>query len=123
MESFRGYTIPSYVTKMFRRADPGMSLLAMLFGLVAGLGLVQCFAGWAAVIRFAAAPAPAPRRLPPVTILKPLCGAEPLLAHALASCCRQDYPAFQIVFGVRDPADPALAVVRELQEKFPDSDI
>src|SRR5208282_1671435 len=106
-----------------RLGDPGMSLLAMVLAPVAGLGLVQCLAGWAAVIRFAAAPAPAPRQLPPVTILKPLCGDEPLLADALLSCCRQDYPVFQIVFGVRDAADPALAVVRDLQETFPERDI
>jgi ceramide glucosyltransferase len=100
-----------------------MSLLAMALALIAGLGLVQCFAGWAAVRRFAAAPAPAPRQLPPVTILKPLCGDEPLLADALLSCCHQDYPVFQIVFGVQDAADPALAVVQDLKEKFPERDI
>jgi ceramide glucosyltransferase len=100
-----------------------MSVLVMVLALVTALGLVQCLAGWAAVIRFAAAPAPPPRQLPPVTILKPLCGDEPLLAETLLSCCRQDYPVFQIVFGVRDAADPALAVVRDLQEKFPERDI
>jgi ceramide glucosyltransferase len=100
-----------------------MSLLAMALAAVAGLGLLQCFAGWAAVIRFVAAPAPAPRQLPPVTILRPLCGDELLLADALLSCCRQDYPVFQIVFGVQDAADPALTVVRDLKEKFPERDI
>ena len=67
-----------------------MILLAMVLALVAGLGLVQCLAGWAAVMRFAAARTPEPRQLPPVTILKPLCGDEPLLAETLLSCCRQD---------------------------------
>ena len=100
-----------------------MSLMAMTFALVAGLGLLQCFAGWAAVARFAAAPALAPQLLPPVTILKPLCGDEPFLTDALGSCCRQDYPIFQIVFGVQDAADPALAAVRNLRERFPEHDI
>jgi ceramide glucosyltransferase len=100
-----------------------MSVLAMVLAFVAGLGLIQCVAGLVAVMRFAAAPAPAPRQLPPVTILKPLCGDEPLLADTLLSCCRQDYPVFQIVFGVQDAADPALAVVRDLQAKFPERDI
>jgi ceramide glucosyltransferase len=32
----------------------------------------------------------------------------------------QDYPAYQVVFGARDPGDPALAVVRRLQAELPD---
>ena len=75
--------------------------------------------GWAAL-----APLPAPRptsppAAPAVTVLKPLHGDEPLLEEALASVCAQDYPDFQVVFGVQDPADPALDVVRRLQARFP----
>lgn len=58
-------------------------------------------------------------RRPPVTILKPLCGAEPGLYEHLRSFCEQDYSEFQIVFGVRDPADPALSVVERLVAEFP----
>jgi ceramide glucosyltransferase len=60
-----------------------------------------------------------PRIMPPVTLLKPLCGAENGLYERLRSFCQQDYRRFQIVFGVRDPADPALVVVRRLQQEFP----
>ena len=42
---------------------------------------------------------------------------------ALASICRQDFPTWQVVFGVQDPADTALPVVRRLQARFPDCDI
>jgi ceramide glucosyltransferase len=41
-----------------------------------------------------------------------------LLEH-LRSFCRQDYPEFQIVFGVRDAGDPACAVVKQLAAEFP----
>jgi len=60
----------------------------------------------------------------PVTILKPLHGAEPGLYDHLASFCVQDYPApRQIVFGVQDPTDPAISVVRQLIADFPGLDL
>jgi ceramide glucosyltransferase len=52
-------------------------------------------------------------------VLKPLCGAEPGLLEHLRSFCRQDYPEFQIVFGVRDAGDPACVVVKRLAAEFP----
>jgi ceramide glucosyltransferase len=64
-------------------------------------------------------PASDPARLPPVTLLKPLCGAEPGLYEHLRGFCQQDYPKYQIVFGMRDPADPARAVVHRLVAEFP----
>jgi ceramide glucosyltransferase len=68
-------------------------------------------------------PAP-PAAYPPVTILKPLHGAEPDLYANLASFCRQDYPApVQIVFGLSDAADPAAAVARRLIADFPERNL
>ncbi len=94
------------------------SAALVLAGLCAA-GLVQCIAGLAALRRFRArAPAQA-ATLPSITILKPLHGNEPLLEEALASCCAQDYPNFQIVFGLQNPRDPALAVLRRLRRRFP----
>ena len=58
-------------------------------------------------------------KLPPVTILKPLCGAEPGLYENLRTFCLQDYPQFQIVFGISEDTDPALAVVARLVREFP----
>jgi ceramide glucosyltransferase len=56
----------------------------------------------------------------PVTILKPLYGDEPGLFGRLMSFCTQDYAApVQIVFGVQDPNDPAIEVVRKLQAALP----
>jgi len=61
---------------------------------------------------------------PPVTVLKPLCGAEPGLDHSLRSFCEQDYAGgLQIVFGVQHPADPALAVLEGLKRDYPRLDL
>ena len=61
--------------------------------------------------------------LPPVTMLKPLCGAEPETYDYLRSFCLQAYPTFQVIFGVSDPDDPAIAIVQRLQREFPASDL
>jgi len=59
----------------------------------------------------------------PVTVLKPLCGAEPELYENLRSYCLQSHTALQLVFGVQNPRDPAIAVVERLRTEFPDVDI
>jgi ceramide glucosyltransferase len=56
----------------------------------------------------------------PVSVLKPLCGAEPGLYAHLRSFCEQDYPEFEIVYGVREADDPACAVVQRLIAEFPE---
>jgi ceramide glucosyltransferase len=56
---------------------------------------------------------------PQVTLLKPLCGVEPDTYDCLRSFCDQDYPDFQIVFGVSRESDPAVSLVRRLQREFP----
>ena len=88
-----------------------------------GMGVAQSAAGWLALQRFARRAVPVPVSRPPVTILKPLHGDEPMLEAALASFCAQDYPEFQIVFGLQDPADPALHVLRRLRARFPGLDM
>src|ERR1700676_5285530 len=57
---------------------------------------------------------------PPITILKPVRGVEPGLAENLRSFCTQDYPDFDVVFGVLDPEDPALAIIRGVAAEHPD---
>src|SRR6266481_7623104 len=58
-------------------------------------------------------------QLPPVSILKPLKGVDPQIWESFCSHCEQDYPEFQLIFGVSDPVDPAVEVVRKLQAKYP----
>jgi ceramide glucosyltransferase len=62
----------------------------------------------------------APRLLhPPVTVLKPVCGLDPGLEENLRSFCEQDYPEFEVIFGVRDEADPAVPVIQKVLAEFP----
>lgn len=94
----------------------------------AAAGALQALAGAWLVRRFAARLTASPSGhltdpLPAISVLKPLCGDEPMLETALASICTQDYPALQIVFGVQDPADPALAVLERLRARFPGVDM
>src|SRR5438270_1018390 len=58
-------------------------------------------------------------QLPPVTMLKPLKGIDPEIWESFCSHCEQQYPSFQLIFGVSDPADPAIELARKLQAKYP----
>jgi ceramide glucosyltransferase len=58
--------------------------------------------------------------LPPISILKPLKGTDPEMYESFRSHCMQDYPEYEIIFGVSDPNDPAIENVKQLQQEFPD---
>jgi ceramide glucosyltransferase len=57
--------------------------------------------------------------LPPVTILKPLKGVDPEIYESFRSHCLQEYPQYEIIFGVSNPQDEAVASVEQLQREFP----
>lgn len=61
--------------------------------------------------------------LPPVSVLKPLKGTDPDIYESFRSHCLQDYPEYEIIFGVSDPNDAAIASVQQLQREFPDRTI
>jgi ceramide glucosyltransferase len=63
------------------------------------------------------------RKRPGVTVLKPLKGLDADLYHNLSTFCEQEYPEFQILFGVADADDPTVRVVRQLQAAYPGVDI
>jgi len=57
--------------------------------------------------------------LQPVSILKPLKGTDPDIYESFRSHCLQDYSEYEIIFGVSDAADLAVAAVQKLQQEFP----
>lgn len=97
--------------------------LAVAAAAFSGVGVAQGAAGLVLLERFLKAPELVAENLPPITILKPLHGDDPELEAALATFLTQDYPTFQVVFGVQNPADPALTVVERLRARFPGRDI
>lgn len=62
---------------------------------------------------------PKPEALPPVSILKPVKGVDPLFYSAVCSHVQQDYPHFELLFAVADMDDPAVPVIRQVMEEFP----
>jgi ceramide glucosyltransferase len=62
---------------------------------------------------------PAPGTLPPLSILKPIRGRDPGFYEAIRSHAAQEYPAFEILFGLSLPGDPALADIERLRAEFP----
>ena len=61
-----------------------------------------------------------PAFTPPVSILKSLKGVDPHMYAAFRSHCTIDYPEYEVLFGVHDPNEPALAIVEKLRLEFPD---
>jgi ceramide glucosyltransferase len=64
-------------------------------------------------------PLPAAPVLPLITLLKPLCGADPELKSHLESFFRQNYPSFEILFAARHASDPAVQLVNALTAQYP----
>lgn len=57
--------------------------------------------------------------LPPVSLFKPLHGAEPDLEAHLATFFEQDYPNYEILFGARVAADAGLESARRVAARYP----
>jgi ceramide glucosyltransferase len=56
---------------------------------------------------------------PPLTLLKPLAGAEPDLEAHIESFFEQDYPTFEILFCARQPNDAGLEIARRVAARYP----
>lgn len=92
------------------------SCLWLVCTLVAIIGSIYALLASFLVARFARRPKSILGSAENVTLLKPLYGAEAGLGANLVSFCDQEYPGHvQMLCGVQDPGDPAVAVVQALQ--------
>lgn len=88
------------------------------------LGVFYLVTAMAAVWSFGRKRPAVPGKRPSVTILKPVCGADPGLYENLRSFCRQAYDGpVQIVIGAHRETDPAVAIARQVIADLPGVDV
>ncbi len=106
----------------FHVADHTLQILQWLLLIPAICGSVYAILCLIAMVRFRALPSRPSGRVfdtwPAVTVLKPVYGLEKKQRENLRSTCLQDYPEFQVVFSVQDPDDPAIPILKEIQQEF-----
>src|SRR5437667_12406654 len=96
-------------------------LIQALLFIAASFGIAYSLFSLWATIRFHSRDRRKCRRdfTPSVSILKPLCGLDPHGYESLRSHCTQDYPEYEIIFGVAALDDPAVPAVERLIREFP----
>jgi ceramide glucosyltransferase len=94
------------------------TLVALLAaGAVASMAMIVA-SQWAA-LRVLGRARPKGGPTPPISILKPLKGLDDGLRENLLSFAAQEYPTYEILLGVADADDPALAVACEVMARRP----
>ena len=97
---------------------PGTVLAGILLLIFCG-SLVYSLLQMIAALKYLAVKPATLQAAEPISILKPLAGLDLDLESNLRTFFEQDYPAFEILFAVRNESDPAVAVVRRLQLAYP----
>src|SRR5438477_3428051 len=99
--------------RSFHSVEPMLVLIQTVLFIAASCGIAYSFASLWTTIRFHLRERRRPHRdfTPPVSILKPLCGLDPHGYESLRSHCRQDYPEYEIIFGIATLDDPAASGV------------
>jgi ceramide glucosyltransferase len=95
-----------------------MVILTTVLAVLLTGSLVYCILVVVATRRFLSTTLPAPGNKPPVSVLKPLCGHDDGLEENLRSFMLQDYPEYEVLFGVHRPDDPAVAVAEKIIAEF-----
>lgn len=94
--------------------------IAALLGTLSSLGYyVLCLWSATRFLQERKAAGQGARPTQPVSILKPLKGTDPEMYESFRSHCLQDYPEYEIIFGVSDAKDPSIKLVERLKAEFP----
>jgi ceramide glucosyltransferase len=80
--------------------------------------LVYCVLIVVSTRRFLSTTLPASGSKPPISVLKPLCGHDDGLEENLRSFMVQDYPEYEVLFGVHRSDDSAVAVAEKIIAEF-----
>lgn len=105
---------------------PASHVVAFALAVAASLGLMLAFAQIAALARHLRKPGPpyistrVGRHAPAISILKPLCGLDDRLADNLRAFADLPYDRYEVLLGVRSPADAAYPVARAAADMRPD---
>lgn len=93
-----------------------------LLGLVAAVAVTSTLLAFLSLLWVTRSRKNLPDHTPAVTIYKPIKGLDEDLESNLRGFFRLDYPVYQLLFGIADANDPAIAVVNRLLAEFPDQD-
>jgi ceramide glucosyltransferase len=95
-----------------------MVILTTVWAVLLTGSLVYCALILLATRRFLSAGLPAPGSQPAISILKPLCGHDDGLEDNLRGFFLQDYPEYEVLFGVHRLDDPAVPVAEKIISEF-----
>ncbi len=97
-------------------------IIALQLLLLLLIGASVVFYVWCAIstARFFAATKLEPSdRCQPVSVLMPVCGVDEGAMDNWESFCQQDYEHYEVLFGVMNPKDPAVPILKELVARNP----
>lgn len=100
-----------------------LEILALLATISSIVYYALCLWSANAFLRESAREDSSPAYSPFISILKPLKGTDVEMYNNFRSHCVQDYPGYEIIFGVSDPQDPAIELVERLKREYPQRNI
>jgi ceramide glucosyltransferase len=101
----------SFSLPLWRLAILLIAFVPLAYYLVATLAAIRFFTGERAKSL--------PGFAPPVSVLKPVRGADFGSYENFASFCRQEYQDYEILFCVNEMSDPAVPIIRKVMAEFP----